>query len=40
MHLREIVRDDDVNLAISIMLEGFIQSQKFSVSKIIRHIIT
>ena len=24
MHLREIVRDDDVNVAISTMLEGFI----------------
>lgn len=24
MHLREIVRDEDVNLAISVMLEGFI----------------
>ena len=24
MHLRELVRDDDVNVAISVMLEGFI----------------
>jgi DNA replicative helicase MCM subunit Mcm2 (Cdc46/Mcm family) len=24
MHLREIVRDDDVNVAIGVMLEGFI----------------
>ena len=24
MHLREIVRDDDVNVAMSMMLEGFI----------------
>ena len=36
MHLREIVRDEDVNVAISVMLEGFIQSQKFSVAKSIR----
>ena len=26
MHLREIVREDDVNVAMSLMLEGFIQS--------------
>jgi len=37
MHLREIVRDEDVNLAISVMLEGFIQSQKFSVAKTMRY---
>lgn len=36
MHLRELVRDEDVNVAISVMLEGFIQSQKFSVAKSIR----
>ena len=26
LHLREIVRDEDINMAISVMLEGFIQS--------------
>jgi len=36
MHLREYVRDDDVDLAISVMLESFIQSQKYSVARIVR----
>ena len=36
MHLREIVRDDDVDMAISVMLESFIQSQKFSISRMIK----
>eukprot|EP01015_Nassula_variabilis_P017045 TRINITY_DN2654_c0_g1_i11.p1 TRINITY_DN2654_c0_g1~~TRINITY_DN2654_c0_g1_i11.p1 ORF type:complete len:317 (+),score=65.12 TRINITY_DN2654_c0_g1_i11:66-1016(+) len=36
MYLREYVRDDDIDLAISVMLESFIQSQKFSVAKIIK----
>ncbi len=36
MHLREHVREDDVNFAISVMLDGFIQSQKYTVAKIIR----
>lgn len=31
LHLREIVRSDDVDLAIRVMLESFIQSQKHSV---------
>ncbi|KAJ8901912.1 hypothetical protein NDN08_004116 [Rhodosorus marinus] len=33
MHLRSYVRDDDVNVAISVMLESFFQSQKFSVMR-------
>merc|ERR1719464_771303 len=33
MHLREFVRDDDVNMAIRVMLESFIDTQKFSVMK-------
>jgi DNA replication licensing factor MCM2 len=36
MHLREYVNDDDVDLAISVMLQSFIQSQKFSVSRMIQ----
>lgn len=36
MHLREVVRDEDVDVAINVMLESFIQSQKFSVAKMIR----
>ena len=33
MHLREYVRDDDVNAAIGVMLESFISAQKFSVMR-------
>ena len=36
MHLRDIVRDDDVDVAISVLLESFIQSQKYSVARNIR----
>ena len=33
MHLRDHVREDDVDTAISVMLESFIQAQKFSVRR-------
>ena len=33
MHLREIVRNDDLDLAISVMMNSFIQSQKYSIAK-------
>ena len=33
MQLRDYVRDDDVDLAIDVMLRSFIQSQKYSVSR-------
>ena len=33
MHLREYVREDDVNMAIRVMLESFIDTQKFSVMR-------
>ena len=36
MHLREYVVDDDVNMAIRIMLESFIDTQKFSVMRNMR----
>jgi len=36
MHLRNEVRNDDVDLAISVLLESFIQSQKISVGRVIR----
>jgi len=36
MHLREFVNEDDVDVAISVMLGSFIQSQKFSVARIIQ----
>ena len=33
MHLREYVHEDDVNMAIRVMLESFIDTQKFSVMR-------
>jgi DNA replication licensing factor MCM2 len=36
MHLREYVIEDDVNMAIRVMLESFITSQKFSVMRTLR----
>lgn len=38
MHLRESVSDSDVNMAIRIMLESFIEAQKYSVMKKMRHV--
>lgn len=36
MHLRDHVRSDDIDLAIKVMLESFLQSQKYSISKNLR----
>ena len=36
MHLRDHVRDDDVDMAIRVTLESFIQAQKFSVMRSLR----
>lgn len=36
MHLREYVRDEDVNVAIRVMLDSFINAQKFSISRAMR----
>jgi DNA replication licensing factor MCM2 len=33
MHLRDYVNEDDVNMAIRVMLESFISTQKFSIMK-------
>lgn len=33
MHLRDYVHEDDVNMAIRVMLESFIDTQKYSVMK-------
>ena len=33
MHLREHVRGDDINLAIEMMLNSFIQTQKYSIAR-------
>ena len=36
MHLREFVHEDDVNMAMRVMLESFIDTQKYSVMKSMR----
>ena len=36
MHLRDRVRDDDVDLAIRVMLESFINAQKHSIMRSLR----
>lgn len=36
MHLRDVVIDSDVNMAMSMMLESFIEAQKYSVMKRMR----
>ena len=33
IHLREYVREDDIDMAIRVMLDSFVQSQKFSVMR-------
>lgn len=38
MHLRDSVHDSDVNMAIRMMLESFIEAQKFSVMKRMRSV--
>ncbi len=38
MHLRPAVIDDDINMAIRIMLESFIDTQKFSVMRLMRKV--
>ena len=38
MHLRETVRSDDVDLAIRVCLDSFINAQKFSVMKQMRKV--
>lgn len=38
MHLREYVCEDDVNMAIRIMLESFIETQKYSVMTQMRRV--
>lgn len=38
MHLREYVQEDDVNMAIRVMLDSFIDTQKYSVMKPMRNV--
>merc|ERR1719322_2078688 len=40
MHLRSYVNNDDVNTAIRIVLESFVETQKFSVMKSIRRLFS
>ncbi|CAD6231670.1 GSCOCG00001526001-RA-CDS [Cotesia congregata] len=37
MHLRDHVREDDINLAIRMALDSFVDTQKYSVMKSMRH---
>lgn len=39
LHLRDYVIDDDVNMAIRVMLESFIDTQKYSVMRTMRKVI-
>ncbi|CAH1126119.1 unnamed protein product [Ceutorhynchus assimilis] len=38
MHLREYVQEDDVNMAVRMMLESFVETQKYSVMKSMRKV--
>jgi DNA replication licensing factor MCM2 len=38
MHLREYVNEDDVNMAIRVMLESFIDTQKYSITKTMKKV--
>ena len=38
LHLRDYVNEDDVNMAIRIMLESFINTQKFSIMRSMRRV--
>lgn len=38
MHLREYVHDDDINMAIRVLLESFIDTQKFAVMRNMRKV--
>lgn len=39
LHLREYVHEDDVNMAIRVMLESFIDTQKYSVMRNMKKVI-
>lgn len=38
LHLREVVTDDDVNMAIRILLESFISTEKYSVMRALENV--
>lgn len=39
MHLRDHVHDDDINMAIRVLLESFIDTQKFAVMRNMRKVL-
>lgn len=39
MHLRDYVNDGDINMAIRVALDSFINAQKFSVARALRKVI-
>jgi DNA replication licensing factor MCM2 len=38
IHLRDYVQEDDVNMAIRMMLESFVETQKYSVMKSMKNV--
>lgn len=38
MHLRSEVQEEDVNMAVRMMLESFVETQKYSVMKTMRQV--
>lgn len=38
IHLRDYVQEDDVNMAIRMMLESFVETQKYSVMKTMKNV--
>lgn len=38
MHLRDYVQEDDLNMAVRMMLESFIETQKYSVMKSMKQV--
>jgi len=38
MHLREYVNEDDVNMAVRIAIESFVDTQKYSITKTMRRV--
>lgn len=39
MHLREYVQEDDVNMAVRMVLESFVETQKYSIMKTMRQVL-
>ena len=38
MHLRDFVRTEDIDMAISVMLDSFIGAQKYAITKSLRRV--